>query len=111
MPVVEVSKQQLDAALAIINQVVASGGLAEKAVATNSAQYGHGPGGTFSLPQLDQNIYNAMQLPVAGLAAQLPIRKTNLLTPLYGIVTGQSWQASVGSLPKAAAGARLTWYG
>jgi hypothetical protein len=90
-----VTKEQLDAALAIVQTAVA--GQTEKSVASNTATYGHGPGGVFSLPGLDPTIYNAMQLPVAGLEVKLPTFKTNYATPLYGIVTGQT--ATSGSEP------------
>jgi hypothetical protein len=53
-------------------------------------QPGHGPGGTFSPYGLDGQIFNAEQLPIAGLEAELPVMMTNYTTPLYGIVTGQT---------------------
>jgi hypothetical protein len=95
-----VSKEQLDAALTIVQ--AAANQYANKSVAPDAATYGHGPGGVFSLPALDATIYNAMQLPTAGLEVKLPTFKTDYATPLYGIVTGQT--ATTGSDPTAPCG-------
>lgn len=67
-----------------------------------SFQPGHGPGGTFSLPQMDPQVFNATMLPEAGLLDRLPVMMTNYMTPLYGIVTGQT--ATTGSEPSASCG-------
>lgn len=66
-------------------------GITNKAVSTTpDALYGHGPTGLFSAPGVDPEIYNAMQLPNVGLEALLPEFPTNLVTPVYNIVTGQT---------------------
>ncbi|RMG92861.1 MAG: hypothetical protein D6706_16150 [Chloroflexi bacterium] len=49
---------------------------------------GHGPGGTFSLPGLDQFVFSALLWPHLGLARRLPFRLSNDTNPLYGIITG-----------------------
>lgn len=100
MPGLNIQPQQLEAALAIINAML--GQQATKAVGSPDFQPGHGPTGTFSLPQLDPTIYSAMQLPITGLQAQLPTLMTNYMTPLYGIVTGET--ASIGSEPTGPCG-------
>jgi hypothetical protein len=64
-------------------------GVSHKAVgSTPNASYGHGPGGLFSSPALEQRVFSAMVLPINGLASILPIRATKTTDPLYGIFTG-----------------------
>ena len=60
----------------------------------------HGPGGLLSTPGLEPGIMNAMVMPLSGLEARLPVRLSNTMNPIYGILTGQT--ASTGSEPTAA---------
>ena len=70
----------------------------QKAVSsTPSSIYPHGEGGLFSQPALNQDILNAMSTPRPGLGAMLPVRPSNLINPLYGVLTGMT--ASSGSNP------------
>lgn len=87
------------AALVEERQAVKSQSLAPvtKAVSATYANYGHGPG-VFT-PPMDPNVLNAMQLPRQGLLDLLPEYPTDLETPLYGIISGQS--ASTDSTPPA----------
>lgn len=59
--------------------------------------YAHGPGGLFSYPGLDQNIFNAAALPRLGLLDLIPSRTSNYTDPLFGIITGVT--AGSGSNP------------
>ena len=69
----------------------------KEAGSTPTTTYGHGPGGVFSFPGLDQQVFNAMMLPHTGLQALLPWRLTNTTDPVYSIVTGVT--AHTGSNP------------
>lgn len=69
---------------------------------TPTAVYGHGPNGLFSAPGVDPTIFNAMQLPAIGLESILPEYPTNVVTPTYDIITGQT--ATTGSEPTTACG-------
>lgn len=72
--------------------------VAYKAVSsTPNGIYGHGPGGTFSMPGLDRYVMNAMILPHLGLRARLPMFISNDMNPIFGILTGVT--ASTGSQP------------
>lgn len=82
--------QQL--AMAMLNQVAT-----KAAGSTPTTTYGHGPGGTFSAPGLSQQVFNAMLLPHLGLQRVLPIRLSNDMNPLFGIMTGVT--ADSGSNP------------
>lgn len=53
-----------------------------------SSGYAHGLGGLLSAPGMSREIFNAMLLPHAGLAARLPSYPSNETHPLYGILTG-----------------------
>lgn len=67
------------------------GGVAQKAAgSTPTTTWGHGPGGLFSAAGLSQQIFNAMILPHLGLQARLPLRISNEMNPLYGIMTGMT---------------------
>lgn len=48
----------------------------------------HGPGGLFANPALDRGIFSAMVSPMSGLQWALPITRTILEAPLFGILTG-----------------------
>ena len=48
----------------------------------------HGPGGVFSTPGLNQNVFNAMIIPYSGLAKILPKFKSVDIWPLHAITTG-----------------------
>src|SRR5690348_12569795 len=85
-------------AVAAIQAAGAGANASLKAVSgTPTATYGHGPGGTFSPAGLARPVINAMMLPYLGLQAMLPFRPSNEVSPLYGIVTGQT--AGSGSEP------------
>lgn len=65
------------------------GGMTQKAVSsTPTATWGHGRGGLFSTPGLARPVFSAMILPKKGLQSILPVRYSNEVNPLYGIVTG-----------------------
>lgn len=64
------------------------GMVTKEAGSTVTGLQGHGPGGTFSFPGMDQQVFNAMMLPHTGLQAILPFRLTNVTDPVYSIVTG-----------------------
>lgn len=84
----------------LLDQLVAALAERTKAYVGSSptvGAYAHGPGGLFSYPGLDQNLFNAMVLPSLGLLDLLPSRTTNYEYPLYGIITGQT--AGSGSQP------------
>jgi hypothetical protein len=81
-------------------ELVAQNASLKAVSATPTAAYGHGPTGLFSAPGVDPTIYNAMQLPAVGLESLLPERPTNVVTPVYNIVTGQT--ATSGSEPSTA---------
>lgn len=49
---------------------------------------GHGPGGVFSTPGLNQNVFNAMVIPYSGLAKVLRKFKSVDIWPLHEITTG-----------------------
>ncbi len=57
----------------------------------------HGPGGIFSTPGLNQNVFNAMIIPWSGLAKVLPKYKSVDINPLHAITTGVT--AVTGSHP------------
>jgi hypothetical protein len=61
--------------------------------------HSHGPGGLFSALGLSRPLFSAMQLPMAGLQARLPVRPSQDTNPLYGIITGQT--ATSGDEPTA----------
>lgn len=74
------------------------GGASYKAVSsTPSASYGHGPGGLFSSPAFERQVFSAMVLPINGLASILPVKATTITDPLFGIFTGVT--SSTGSEP------------
>ena len=61
----------------------------EKAAgSTPTTTWGHGPGGVYSHPGLSQQVFNAMLLPHMGLQKVLPVRTSNEMNPLFGIMTG-----------------------
>lgn len=64
---------------------------------TPSTTWAHGPGGVASAAGLSQNVFNAMLLPHLGLQRTLPVRRSNEMNPLYGIMTGVG--ANSGSNP------------
>lgn len=64
---------------------------------TPTALLGHGPQGLFSAPALERPVFSAMILPRNGVAANLPVRPSNVYNPLYGIFTGVT--ADTGSVP------------
>jgi hypothetical protein len=61
-----------------------------KTVSTPSAYHPTGPGGLFAQPGLDRAVFTAMQLPVQGLIAQLPVMETRYANPNYALFTGQT---------------------
>lgn len=73
--------QQL--AVAMLNQATT-----KAAGSTPTTTWGHGPGGVFSHPGLSQQVFNAMLLPHLGLQRVLPVRTSNDMNPLFGIMTG-----------------------
>jgi len=74
---------------------------AYKAVSsTPSGNFGHGPGGTFSVPGLDRFVFNAMMMPHLGVQGRLPLNVRNDTHPEYSILTGVT--ASSGSQPSGA---------
>lgn len=80
-------------AQAVMRQFLAGSGggapVRAKAVSgTPTNIYGHGPGGLFSNPALERPVFSAMLLPNTGLAAALPVKRTQYTDPLYGILTG-----------------------
>lgn len=87
--------QQLRA-LELLGQIAGT----EKAVSsTPTTTYGHGIGGLFSAPGLDQILMSSLPLPRTGLQARLSLQPSVYTHPLYGIVTGQT--ATSGSEPTA----------
>lgn len=71
---------------------------AQKAVgSTPTASYGHGQFGLFSSPAMDRQVFSALMLPRQGILDRLPVRKTNLMQPLFSIMTGVT--ATTGSEP------------
>lgn len=60
----------------------------------------NGPDGLLSVYGLEPNIFNAMAMPLAGLEARLPVRRSNFTNPKFGILTGQT--AASGDEPTAA---------
>lgn len=76
-----------------------SGAIAQKAVvsSTPSTVMGHGDGGLFSHPALEQQVFSAMMLPHMGLQSVLPVRPSQLENPLHGIFTGVT--ATTGAEP------------
>lgn len=60
----------------------------------------HGPDGLLSTYGLEPNIFNAMPMPLAGLEARLPVRRSQYTNPKFGILTGQT--AASGTEPTAA---------
>lgn len=78
--------EQLAAALL---KIAGNGGTAYKAVSsTPTTTYGHGNGGLFSAPGLEQPVFSAFALPHRGLAARLPAYPARTQNPLFGILTG-----------------------
>lgn len=49
---------------------------------------GHGYNGIFSFPGLEPDIVSALALPMSGIIDYLPSRTSNLVNPVYGIMTG-----------------------
>lgn len=73
----------------LANELLATMGTRTKAVSsTPTTTYGHGPGGLFSTPGLNRPLFSAMILPRIGLQSVLPLRSTNEMNPLFGIITG-----------------------
>lgn len=74
-------------------------GVSLKTVSSTPASnvYGHGNGGLFSAPGLNNQLFSAMMLPNQGLASMLPVLPSIDTHPLYGIVTGVT--ATSGSEP------------
>lgn len=64
---------------------------------TPTASYGHGPGGIFSSPAMDRQVFSALILPFQGIAGRIPARPSNLVNPLYSIMTGVT--ATTGNEP------------
>ena len=92
----QINYQQLAGAL--LQMAVNGDTTALKAVSsTPTAQWGHGPTGTFSAAGLDQQVFNAMILPHLGLQSRLPLRISQETDPQYGIMTGVT--AGSGSNP------------
>lgn len=76
-------------AQALIAESAGPASTAYKAVSsTPQSTYSHGPGGLFSSPALDAQLFSAMVMPRMGLADRLPARGSMYAEPLYGIVTG-----------------------
>lgn len=74
-------------------------GLTHKEVSsTPTATLGHGPGGLFSSPALERQLFSAILLPRKGLQSRLPAFSNNLAYPQYGILTGVT--ATTGSEPE-----------
>lgn len=70
----------------------------ERAVSSSpNYTYGHGPGGLFSYPGMDRDVFTAMMLPWMGLQGRLPVYPSNDVSPVYGIITGVT--ATTGSEP------------
>lgn len=65
---------------------------------TPTASYGHGQYGIFSSPAMDRQVFSALMLPFQGVADRIPVRPTNLMQPLYSIMTGVT--ATTGSEPE-----------
>lgn len=57
--------------------------------------YAHGPG--LFTPVMDPNVINAVQLPTPGLYSMLPEIPTDMETPVYGIITGQTAGTDTGA--------------
>jgi hypothetical protein len=92
---ITLDESQLDA---FLEQRLAALGVTTKTVSsTPSYQPAHGPGGTFSAPGADPNVFNAMLMPLTGVEDMLPEYATNEVLPIYDIVTGQT--AATGSEP------------
>jgi hypothetical protein len=75
----------------VLRQIMGSGGLGstERAVgSTPNYSYGHGPGGIFSYPGMDQDVFSAMLLPYQGLQTRLPVIPNVDTNPIYSILTG-----------------------
>jgi hypothetical protein len=58
------------------------------ASSTPNVTLGHGPGGAFSTPGVNRQVFNAGILPALGLAPALPIRSSIDVNPLHMILTG-----------------------
>lgn len=74
-----------------LDTIAALAGSMEKfktASGTPSAQLGHGPGGPFSTPGLNRQVFNAGVVPVFGLMSRLPVRSSIDINPLHPILTG-----------------------
>lgn len=72
--------------------------ISTKAVSsTPTTTYGHGPGGLFSSPAMDNRLISAMSLPRNGIQSILPLYPSRFAYPLFGIITGVT--ATTGSEP------------
>ena len=58
------------------------------ASSTPNATLGHGPGGPFSTPGINRQVFNASVLPKLGLMSRLPVRSSVDVNPLHMILTG-----------------------
>jgi hypothetical protein len=73
----------------------------EKAVTPPpSGNPAHGPGGLFGQLGMPADVINAMVMPLQGLAARMPVKLSNQISPVYTILTQQS--ASSGTEPEDA---------
>lgn len=71
---------------------------AQKAIGSSpTATYGHGQYGLFSSPAMDRRVFSALMLPRQGVLDRLKTRPTNLMQPLFSIMTGVT--ATSGSEP------------
>jgi len=58
--------------------------------APRTGGWAHGPFGLMSAPGMSRDVINAMILPHLGLLRYLPSHPSTDVTPLYGIITGQT---------------------
>lgn len=93
--------QALAANPALLARLMAGQGVRLKDAATSPLVVSpHGPDGLLSTYGLDPAIFNAMAMPLPGLEARLPVRRSQFRNPKFGILTGQT--AATGSEPTAA---------
>lgn len=91
----------MDPTNALLDAIIERLGLRMKAVSgTPGTHPAHGPGGLFGQLGMPADVTNAMILPMTGLSARMPIRLSNMISPIFTVLTGQS--ASTGSEPTTA---------
>lgn len=95
MPDTAIDYQQL--AIALLQQQGVAATTTKSISSTPTTTYAHGPGGLFSAFGLSRQLFSAMILPVKGLQAMLPVRPSQDMNPLHGIITGVT--ATSGSEP------------